>query len=155
MRLSRDLIFLSPLSRFSDEALLLMRLAIGAFLIYGVWDNIVDPARMGEFVGFLTKFGFPAPELLAPLSVWAQFLCGISFILGLFTRWAGLVCAFNFVVAIAMVDKAGGLRGSLPSGCLVLMGLYWATYSAGRYSLDAWLETRSGRGRRESGRRSA
>ena len=84
----RRLLFLPDLARFDDAALLALRLMVGAFLIYGVWDNIVSAERMAEFVGFLAKFGFPAPELMAPLSVWAQFLCGVAFILGLLTRWA-------------------------------------------------------------------
>src|SRR3546814_2347820 len=57
---------------------------------------------MREFVEFLTQFGFPAPELMAPLCVWAQFLCGIAFILDL-TRWAGLVATFVFIIAVWMV----------------------------------------------------
>ena len=139
----RRLLFLPDLTRFSDAALLALRLMVGAFLIYGVWDNIVSAERMAEFVGFLAKFGFPAPELMAPLSVWAQFLCGVAFILGLLTRWAGLICAFNFVVAIAMVDYHGGIRGSCPAACLVFIGLYLATHGAGWFSLDRVLQDRS------------
>lgn len=127
---------LEPLRRGEDAALLLMRLVVGTFLIYGVWDNIVSAERMAEFVGFLGKFGFPAPELMAPLSVWAQFLCGVAFITGLATRWAGLICAFNFVVAIAMVDHHQGIRGSFPSACLVVIGLLLATHGAGRWAAD-------------------
>ena len=137
----RRLAFLPFLTRFDNVALLALRLMIGAFLIYGVWDNIVSAERMAEFVGFLTKFGFAWPEVMAPLSVWAQFLCGVAFILGLFTRWAGLVCAFNFIVAIAMVDYHGGIRGSFPAACLVFIGLYLATYGPGRFSADAQLQT--------------
>lgn len=133
------LLYLTPLARGGDAALLLVRLTIGAFLIYGVWDNIVSAERMTEFVEFLRKFGFPAPEIMAPLSVWAQFLCGAAFILGLATRWAGLVCAFNFVVAIAMVDHHQGIRGSFASACLVVMGLYLATHGPGRWALDTLL----------------
>lgn len=136
----RRLLFLPDLARFGDAALLLLRLMVGMFLIYGVWDNVVSTQRMAEFVGFLTRFGFAYPELMAPLSVWAQFLCGLAFILGLFTRWAGLVCAFNFVVAIAMVDQHGGIRGSFPAACLVFIGLYLATHGPGRFSLDARLQ---------------
>ncbi|HEX5776118.1 MAG TPA: DoxX family protein [Caulobacteraceae bacterium] len=132
----RRLAFLPFLTRFDDAALLALRLMVGAFLIYGVWDNIVSAERMAEFVGFLGKFGFLAPEFMAPLSVWAQFLCGVAFILGLFTRWAGLICAFNFVVAIAMVDYHTGIRGSFPSACLVFIGLYLAAHGAGWFSLD-------------------
>jgi putative oxidoreductase len=133
----RKLLFLGPAQRFSDFILLLLRVYVGLFLIWGVWDNITDAARMREFVEFLRKFGFPSPGLLAPLSVYAQLLIGISFVLGLFTRWAGILCAINFVVAIVMVDRAGGMRGVFPSACLVLIGLYLATYGAGRFSLDA------------------
>ena len=133
---------LQPLSRGADAALLLVRVTLGAFLIYGVWDNIVSAERMAEFAGFLAKFGFPAPGVMAPLSVWAQFLCGVAFILGVATRWAGLVCAFNFIVAIAMVDHLGGVRASFPSACLVVVGLYLATHGAGRLAIDNLLARR-------------
>ncbi|MES2895685.1 MAG: DoxX family protein [Pseudomonadota bacterium] len=124
------------LSRGSDAALLLMRLTVGSFLIFGVWDNITSAERMTEFELFLEKFGFPLPKLMAPLSVWAQFNCGLAFILGFATRWAGLICAFNFVVAIAMVDHHQGIRGAFPSACLVVIGLYLATHGPGRLALD-------------------
>ena len=58
-------------------------------------------------------------------------------ILGVFTRWAGIFCAIHFAIAIAMVDRHGGMRGVFPSGCLVFIGLYLATYGAGRLSIDA------------------
>lgn len=143
-----NLLLLPGLRRFGDEALLLMRLAIGAFIVWGVWDNITSAEHMQKFIAFQRQFGFPAPEFLAPLSVYGQFLMGLAIMLGLFTRWTGLVFAFHFIIAIAMVDQHNGLRGSLPSLCLVLMGLYWATYGAGRYSVDAVLESRGGRRRR-------
>ncbi|WP_309644696.1 DoxX family protein [Phenylobacterium sp.] len=123
--------------------MLLMRLVVGGFLIFGVWDNIASAERMTEFEGFLSKFGFPSPEFMAPLSVWAQFACGVAFITGFATRWAGLICAFNFVVAIAMVDHHQGIRGAFPSACLVVIGLYLATYGPGRLAFDAWLARRS------------
>ena len=137
------LLTLEPLSRGADAALLLVRVTLGAFLIHGVWDNIVSAERMAEFAGFLTKFGFFAPQFMAPLSVWAQFLCGAAFILGAVTRWAGLVCAFNFVVAIVMVDHTLGVRGSFPSACLVVIGLYLATYGPGRFAVDSLLARRT------------
>ena len=145
----RDLLFLTPLRRFGDAALLLMRLAVGAFIVWGVWDNITSAEHMAKFIGFQRQFGFVAPEFMAPLSVYGQFLMGLAIFFGLLTRWAGLVFAVHFIVAIVMVDwHTGGARGSLASGCLVLMGLYWGTYGAGRYSLDAWLERRGGSLRR-------
>lgn len=136
----RKLLYLSGAQRFGDFTLLLMRLFVGLFLMWGVWDNITDTARMQEFTEFLRSHGFASPQLLAPLSVYAQFFIGMAFVLGVLTRWAGILCAINFLVAIVMVDHAGGMRGIFPSGCLVAIGLYLATHGAGRISLDSALK---------------
>jgi putative oxidoreductase len=136
----RKFLYLSNAQRFGDFALLLLRLFVGLFLVWGVWDNITETSRMQEFVEFLRKHDFPSPRLLAPVSVYLQLVIGVAFILGLFTRWAGILCVINFAVAIAMVDRFGGMRGIFPSGCLIAIGLYLATYGAGRLSLDASLK---------------
>ncbi len=60
--------------------------------------------------------------------------------LGLFTRWAGILCVINFLVAIVMVDRFEGMRDSFPSACLVVIGLYLATHGAGRFSVDSALK---------------
>jgi putative oxidoreductase len=136
----RKFLFLNSAQRFSDFALLLMRLFVGLFLILNVWDNITETARMQEFVAFLGTHGFPSPKILAPVSVYLQFLIGLGFVLGLFTRWAGIFCVLNFVIAIVMVDRFTGMRGTFPSGCLVVIGLFLATYGAGAFSVDAALK---------------
>ena len=135
---------LTDLARHTDAAILLMRLSVGGFLIWGVWDNIESPEHMAKFEAFLRQFKFPFPEFLAPFDVWLQFAIGAAFIAGLFTRWAGLLCAMNFVIAIAMVDHHAGLRASFPALSLVLIGLILATKGPGRLSLDAILFPRGG-----------
>ena len=135
----RKFLFLSSAQRFSDIALLLMRVFVGLFLIWSVWANITDGARMQEYASFLAKHGFPTPGILAPVSAYLQLAIGLGFVLGLFTRWAGIVCAVIFAVAIAMVDRFDGMRGVFPSGCLFVIGLYLATYGAGRLSVDSAL----------------
>jgi len=135
----RKFLFLSTAQRFGDFALLLLRVFVGLFLIWSVWDNVTSAERMHEFQEFLAKHSFALPGLLAPLSVYAQLLAGLAFVPGLFTRWAGILCAVNFLVAIIMVDHHGGMRGIFPSACLVGIGLYLATHGAGRFSVDAAL----------------
>jgi len=135
----RNLLSLAPAQRFADFVLLLLRIFIGLFLVWGVWDNVTSDTRMQEFAEFLGKHGFPSPRLLAPFSVYLQLAIGISFVLGVFARWAGLLCAIHFIVAIVLVDHAGGMRGIFPSGCLALIGLFLATHGAGRLSVDAAL----------------
>jgi putative oxidoreductase len=114
----RKWLFLASAQRLGDFTLLLLRLFVGLFLIWGVWDNLSSSERMHEFVDFLGKHGFSSPRLMAPLSVYLQLAIGVAFILGLFTRWAGVLCAVHFAIAI---------------------GLYLATYGAGRVSIDAAL----------------
>lgn len=126
----------------ADALWLAVRLVVGTFLVWGVWDNIVSAQRMAEFAGFLKAHGFVTPSLMAPLSVYAQAACGLAFILGLLTRPAGVVCAINFVVALVMVDWGLGPRAAFPTGLLILIGLMLAEGGAGRFSLDAVLRGR-------------
>jgi putative oxidoreductase len=132
----KRLLFLEGLSRFSDLSLLLLRLLTGAFLVWGVWDNIVSAERMAEFASFMAQFGFPAPSILAPLSVYAQFACGVLLIAGLFTRWTGVVMAVHFVVGFLMVHLADDFRAQFPALVLIFIGFYFATAGGGRFALD-------------------
>src|SRR3712207_4162143 len=141
--LARGLLLPGP-RRHADRGLLALRLATGVFLVYGTWDTVSDAARMRAFAVFQERFGFPAPGLMAPLSAWAQFLCGGLFVAGLFTRWAGWIMAFNFVVAIAMVDRLSpaGFRGVWPALALVAISLHLGLRGAGALSVDRALERR-------------
>ena len=144
----KELLFLPGNARLADVGLLLLRCATGVFLIYQSHDNIFSAARMVEFEKFLAQFGFVYPQLMAPLSVWAQFLAGFAFILGLFTRWAGLITAFNFIVALWMVDSLNPYPGWWPSGVLIVLGLYFGLRGSGRFGLDAMFEGKSSSRRR-------
>ena len=127
---------LGSLASYEDAVLLLIRFTLGAFLIWGVLDNIISTERMDEFVRFLTDHGFIWPEFMARLSVYGQFIVGLGFITGFAIRYAGLLCTINFIVAIVMVDHKLGIRGSFSSACLVLFGLYFMTHGGGKWSVD-------------------
>ena len=127
--MKKDWLLLTPLAALGDLGLLLLRFVTGAFLIYQSHDNIFSAERMDEFIAFLTQFNFIMPELMAPLCVWAQFLCGIFFVVGLLTRWAGLITTFVFIVW-------------WPALILVFLGILFATLGAGRYSVDQILARR-------------
>ncbi len=141
----RDFLFLPGNARFADFGLLLLRLATGAFLIFQSHDNVLSATRMDEFAGFLAQFNFVYPELMAPLSVYAQFAAGIAFILGLFTRWFGLITAFNFLVAVWMVHWSDPVPGIWPAAILIFLGLYFGLRGSGRYGLDTVFEGRAKR----------
>lgn len=131
------------LSRFHDLTLLALRLFLGAFLIYGVWDNITSAARMAEFEQFLSAIHCPLPAVAAPVSVWTQFIVGLLLMPGLWTRWAGLLLAANFVVAVVLLARVGqDFRELFPPAILIFVGLCLATGGAGALSLDKLLKGR-------------
>ena len=140
MATKTDLLFLTGNARFADAGLLLLRVVTGAFLVYQSHDNVLSAERMDEFETFMTQFGFVYPELMAPLSVYFQFAAGIAFILGLLTRWFGLITAFNFVVAVWMVHWSDPVPAIWPAAILIVLGLYFGLRGSGRYGLDALFE---------------
>jgi putative oxidoreductase len=129
-----------------DMALLALRLVTGAFLLHGVIDNIASTQRMDEFARFLERHRFPMSDVMAPLSVWVQFFCGGAFIAGACTRWAGLLCSINFVVACLMIHRQDDFRGWWPALVLVLIGILLSTIGAGRFSIDENVWARANRG---------
>ena len=123
----------------SDLGLLILRVVVGGHLMVMTQDNVFSWGRMLEFRDFMAQFGFPWPLFCAVLSVIGQFGGGLALVLGLFTRFAGLVIAFNFVVAIWMVDSKQPYPGAFAALALVAAGLCLMFTGAGRYSLDhAW-----------------
>jgi len=136
----KNLLFLPGNAAHADFGLLLLRCVTGAFLIYQSQDNVFSATRMAEFAKFLGQFGFVYPELMAPLSVYAQFAAGIAFILGAFTRLFGLITAFNFTVAVYMVHWNDPVPGIWPAAILVFLGLYFGLRGSGRYGFDALFE---------------
>jgi len=128
---------LEPLSHLEHVAMLGLRLGTGGFLVHGVWDNLTSNARMAEFGEFMRASGFVAPEILAPFSVYTQFAAGLLLILGLLTRWAGLVVTSTFLTALWVVHWEQSFREWWPALALVLIGFLVACRGAGRLSLDA------------------
>lgn len=144
--MSRDLLLLRPLKRFDGYSLFALRILSGSFLAWEMWFNISDAATMREVVGYFGDHGFAYPWFFGPLSAWAQFLIGIALILGLLTRWAGLLLAFNFAVGVAMVHWGHGFRDAWPAAVLVFIGLLFLTHGGGRFAVDSLLHRRWHRG---------
>ena len=122
-----------------DLGLLVLRIVTGGHLMFMTQDNVFSWARMLEFRDFLAQFGFPFPLFCAVLSVIGQFGGGLALVLGWCTRFAGAIVAFNFVVAIVMVDSKQPYPGAFAALALVASGVCLMFTGAGRYSLDrAW-----------------
>lgn len=137
--MSRKLFLLESFGRYADWGLLLLRVQAGAFLVYGVQDNVLSTDRMEEFSFFLAENRFPVPDIMAPVSVYLQFICGVTLTIGVLTRWTGIIIAVHFIVALIMVHWAQDFRGWWPAIVLVGIGLQYTLTGAGRFSVDALL----------------
>lgn len=103
-----------------EYGIFFVRLIVGFHLIYGTADNVFSWARMMEFRDFLDSRGVPFPLFAAHLSAYAQFLCGILYIVGLFVRPAALVMIVNFICALLIAHRTGGY----PPSALALIMLF-------------------------------
>lgn len=107
--------------------ILLLRIFLGARLLYGVIDNVLSWERMVEFSLFLESHGFPFPLLSAVVSVYVQFFGALSLLLGFKVRLFSFLLILNFIVALLFVHVAinDSVEGMTPAlamlfGCLTL-----------------------------------
>jgi putative oxidoreductase len=91
------------LEPYREYGPLFIRLIVGYRLVWGTVDNVFSYGRMLEFSDFLAGQGVPFPLFAAFVSAYAQFICGLLFVAGAFTRPAAAVMIINFVVALVLV----------------------------------------------------
>lgn len=120
-----------------DYAAIFIRLIVGIHLIIGVQDNILSWDQMIEFSDFLAHFGFPFALLSAIISVYAQFICAVLYVIGWKVRYAALVMIVNFMVALLMVHVGNdGYREMFPALVMLSGSLFILFNGAGKLSLD-------------------
>jgi putative oxidoreductase len=112
-----------------------VRLVVGVHLIVGTADNVFSWARMLEFRDFLASRGVPFPLFGANLSVYAQLICGILFILGLFIRPAAVVMIVNFICALLIAHRVGGYQPASGALFMLFSSIAFLIHGAGRPAL--------------------
>jgi putative oxidoreductase len=131
------LLTLKFLPLWPDLSLLLLRAWFGGLLLllHG-WMKISMYGAMSQ--KFPDPFGIGSPASLA-LSTFAEAVCSSLIVVGLFTRFAALVCIINMTTAFVIAHGAA-LTGS-QSGELAFLylGVFIALLLAGpgRFSIDS------------------
>ena len=135
--------FEASFERRREYGALFIRLLVGYRLVIGTQDNVLSYERMLEFEAFLRANGFPLPLFNAFLSAYAQFLCGLLFIVGLWVRPAAAVMVINFVIALAMVHVGLPYERNFEALTMLFGSAFLLFNGAGGVSVDAWLRRRA------------
>ncbi len=122
----------------SDLGLLLFRLTFALVLLYGHGLDKLMVIIKGQEIQFMDPIGI-GMKLSFYLAAFAEGVCAILLVLGLFTRFAALTLTINFIVILVF----HGLIVKDAFNILEIRFLYLLSYfaliftGAGRYSLDA------------------
>lgn len=126
----------------ADTAILVLRLAAGVMLAYHGWLKLQDVAG---FAGFVESLGIPAPDLMAYLVTYLEFLGGIALILGVATRYVAALFVVEMIFTnilvkfdIGLIASEGGVGAELDILVLAI-ALSLVLAGAGRWSVDALL----------------
>jgi putative oxidoreductase len=127
--------------RHREKGAFFVRLVVGFVLVYGTQDNVFSNARMVEFRDFLAARGVPFPLLAAHVSAYAQFVCGVLYVLGLYVRPAALLMVVNFAAALVIAHLDAPLDAARLALCMLFCSLFLLFNGAGALSLDEKLSS--------------
>ncbi len=125
-------------ARFAKYGMLPLRIVVGlVFLMHGAQKLFVF--GLGGTTDIMGKLGLPLPALCAIIVIAVEVFGGFAILLGVFTRVAGALLAFEMLIAILVARLSGGFFA--PYGYefeLTLLGasLTFALNGPGRMSLD-------------------
>jgi putative oxidoreductase len=119
-----------------DYGIIFLRLIIGWRLVDGTQDNVFSWARMIEFRDFLEQQGVAYPLLAAVVSVYAQFICGLLYMVGLWVRPAALVMIINFIAALIIVHIGTTFQESFAALMMLFGSVFFLFYGAGKLSME-------------------
>ena len=122
--------------RHREKGAFFVRLVVGFVLVYWTQDNVFSHERMSEFRDFLAARRVPMPLFSAYLSAYAQFVCGILYVVGFLVRPAALAMALNFVAALVIAHLDAPLDAARLALCMLFSSLFLLFHGAGKLSVD-------------------
>lgn len=126
-------------NKYSDLALLLLRLGVGIIFIVSGWGKLTG---IEGVQGFFGNIGIPFPALMAWVVAIVEFFGGIMVLLGAYAKIPYILLAIIMVVAIFTVKIGDGFGASRLELMLLLASLALFFLGSGRYSVDYKMATR-------------
>ncbi len=106
----------------------------------GLWGHLIKGEEWG-FPNSVASIGFPIPLFFAAVSTLTEFIGGLTFAAGLYTRYVALFISINMSVAVYR-HLISDMRYEL-AALFLLISFYILLRGAGRYSCDRFFKTDS------------
>ena len=121
-----------------EGGFVLFRVIAGIIFVLHGWAKF----NGGFAIGFFTKIGMPIPAVSGPFITALEICGGVALILGLLTRYLGILYTIQMCVAayVQWILFKKGFSGAELEMLLVFTGILLATNGAGKYSLDKMLK---------------
>lgn len=126
-------------SKYSDLALLLLRIGVGVIFIYHGWGKLTG---IEGVQGFFGNIGIPLPAVMAWVVALIEFFGGIMVLFGAYAKIPYLLLAIIMVVALLTVKIGQGFEAARIDMMLLLTNLALFFLGSGRYSIDHKMSTR-------------
>lgn len=124
------------LNSYRHWAPLPLRFIAGWMLIAGVWSMALFIKPLDGVVAFFEQLGIPLLPFSAYLAVYANFICGILLILGLWVRQAALILVFYFSVALLAAHTQDPITQSFPAWALWAVAVCLSLSGPGKLAID-------------------
>ena len=131
------------LNSLQPWGMVLLRLVLGAALLYNGWDKVVPHggfhgnntlSAIDRFCHYVTTLRLP--YWLGYVSVFTEIVGGICLLLGLFTRFFALLVTGNLLVALILVNRHHGYSGSEYTIALIAISIMLLLCGSGAAALD-------------------
>lgn len=120
--------------------LLLVRITVGFAMLSHGFPKLEKLLEGGE-IEFYSFLGLNSAISLG-LVIFAEFVCSIFIILGLFTRWASFFLIFTMAMAAFVIHGADSFEKRELSILYLSVYLLIFAYGAGKFSVDALINKR-------------
>lgn len=137
----KQLFAFAPLGRYTNLWLLILRVLAAGFMLFAHGLSKWERLNSGEEIKFADPFGL-GPTASLTLTVFAEVVCAILIILGLFTRWATIPLIITMVVAAFVANADQPFQKMELALVYLLLYVTIFVFGAGRYSLDRMISER-------------
>jgi len=124
----------------NDTVLLLVRVFVGFAMLTHGYPKL-QMLLSGEEIQFFDFIGLGAKFSLI-LAVFAEFVCSIFLILGLFTRWAAFFSLITMAIAAFIIHSADAFDKREMALLYFSLYIVIVAFGAGKFSVDGMISKR-------------